>query len=569
MPILFDENNSDYEVGLRPAEKVMRLSRLGSFHQSRLSFLRILLRRISAERWEFKRRVFDINVDCSGMAVYTYQLLNRAYSLVAFAHKISDEDRSDRVIATRWDATFVLFDGIPSKTDIDRLRNNVPVQEAGRVSEKEITLSRANKSVRLWDYVVDCLSEGKQPDIQEIEKVGYLMRTTAVYGSGKFGAIDYKEISDRSEFAAPFQAEMLTVYMIRAFVVDLLQHAAKIKNPSRFVNLEPRVSKMLGVGNSTGLGMAPFLINHPQLLNNWINAKETALARIRSLKAPKQKCVDLFKTYIKRSNYLIESWHSQHELQIAKLNELRRDKITLDHHIGKFNFKRPYPFDALYKWAEETLGEEAQELLVSIILEPFGNLIDNLSSEMSDNNQFKNKINGSLLIGDFLKKTEQHYGFALKINWNNSENNQLAWYISEEKLEPRLGDRYKENGIGSYEQPLQPGRDVAKMYADLLKWQRNKSIAEFLMKHPEHRHIIRRCQIVFTSPYAEIKDNTISRDVIPIDLLRAKLSFFGAFHFDPRSDRWVRINMFKGAPMPDTLDEENCDNWTYPEQKSN
>ena len=395
------------------------------------------------------------------------------------------------------------------------------------------------------------------------------MRTTAVYGSGKFGAIDYKEISDRSEFATPFQAEMLTVYMIRAFVVDLLQHAAKIKNPSRFVNLEPRVSKMLGVGNSTGLGMAPFLINHPQLLNNWINAKETALARIRSLKAPKQKCVDLFKTYIKRSNYLIESWHSQHELQIAKLNELRRDKITLDHHIGKFNFKRPYPFDALYKWAEETLGEEAQELLVSIILEPFGNLIDNLSSEMSDNNQFKNKINGSMLISDFLNKTEQHYDFALKINWDNSENNQLAWYISEEKLEPRLGDRYKENGIGSYEQPLQPGRDVAKMYADLLKWQRNKSIAEFLMKHPEHRHIIRRCQIVFTSPYAEIKDNTISRDVIPIDLLRAKLSFFGAFHFDPRSDRWVRINMFKGAPMPEALNEENCDNWTYPEQKSN
>ena len=569
MPILFDENNSDYEVGLRPAEKVMRLSRLGSFHQSRLSFLRILLRRISAERWEFRRRVFDINVDCAGTAVYTYQLLNRAYSLVAFAHKISDEDRSDRVIATKWDATFVLFDGIPSKTDIDRLRNNVPVQEAGRVSEKEITLSRANKSVRLWDYVVDCLSEGKQPDIQEIEKVGYLMRTTAVYGSGKFGAIDYKEISERSEFAAPFQAEMLTVYMIRAFVIDLLQHAAKIKNPSKFVNLEPRVSKMLGVGNSTGLGMAPFLINHPQLLNNWINAKETALARIRSLKAPKQKCVDLFKNYIKRSNYLIESWHSQHELQVAKLNELRRDKITLDHHIGKFNFKRPYPFDALYKWAEETLGEEAQELLVSIILEPFGNLIDNLSSGMSDNNQFKNKINGSMLISDFIKKTEQHYDFALKINWNNSENNQLAWYISEEKLEPRLGDRYKENGIGSYEQPLQPSRDVAKMYADLLKWQRNKSIAEFLMKHPEHRHIIRRCQIVFTSPYAEIKDNTISKDVIPIDLLRAKLSFFGAFHFDPRSDRWVRINMFKGAPMPDTLDEENCDNWTYPEQKSN
>ena len=145
----FNNNLSLNEVGQRPAEKVMRLSRLGSFHQSRLSFLRILLRRISAEKWKFKRQVFDISEDCSGTAVYTYLLPNRAYSLIAFAHKISDDDRSDRVIATKWDATFTLFDGIPSKEDIERLNNNVPNQEAGRVTEKEITLSRANKSVRL------------------------------------------------------------------------------------------------------------------------------------------------------------------------------------------------------------------------------------------------------------------------------------------------------------------------------------------------------------------------------------------------------------------------------------
>ena len=171
----FDNNLSVGEVGRRPAEKVMRLSRLGSFHQSRLSFLRILLRRISTEKWKFQKQVFDISDDCSGTAVYTYRLPNRAYSLVAFAHKISDDDRSDRVIATKWDATFTLFDGLPSKGDIERLNNNVPNQEAGRVTEKEITLSRANKSVRLWDYVVDCLSKGRQPDIHEIEKVGYMM----------------------------------------------------------------------------------------------------------------------------------------------------------------------------------------------------------------------------------------------------------------------------------------------------------------------------------------------------------------------------------------------------------
>ena len=566
MTLNFDDKISDFDVTLRPAEKVMRLSRLGSFHQSRLSFLRILLRRISAEQWKFSRKIFEIGDDCAGTAVYTYQLSGRAYSLIAFAHKISDDERSDRVIATKWDSTFTLFDGIPSKKDINRLKHNVPNQEAGRVSEKEITLSRANKSVRLWDYVVNCLSNGQQPDIQEIEKVGYMMRTTAVYGSGKFGAVDYTEISNRPEFGTPFQAEMLTVYMIRAFVIDLLQHAAKVKNPNKYVQLDPKFCEMLGVGNSTGLGMAPFLINHPQLLNNWISAKEKALARIRGLKEPKKACIELFKNYIKRSNYLIESWNSKHELQALKLDGLRRDKAILDNYVEKFNFNSSYPFNTLYEWAEQTVGEEAQELLVSLILEPFGELIDDLSHGMSDTKQFTTKINGSMLVGEFLKKTEKHYAYALKINWNNSQNNELAWYVSEEKLEPRLGNRFKEEGIEFYEQPLQPSRDVARMHLDLSKWENNKSIAEFLMKHPEHRHIIRRCQIIFNNPYAEIQDNTISSDVIPIDLLRAKLSFFGAFHFDHRSDRWVRINMFKGAPLPQTLDNENCDNWTYPEQ---
>ena len=40
----------------------------------------------------------------------------------------------------------------------------------------------------------------------------------------------------------------------------------------------------------------------------------------------------------------------------------------------------------------------------------------------------------------------------------------------------------------------------------------------------------------------------IGRDCRPIDMLRFKLAFFGASKFDPRSDRWTRINLFQGAP---------------------
>ena len=42
-------------AGLRPAETVMKLARLGAFHQSRLSFMRVLLRRLKAENWRFRQ----------------------------------------------------------------------------------------------------------------------------------------------------------------------------------------------------------------------------------------------------------------------------------------------------------------------------------------------------------------------------------------------------------------------------------------------------------------------------------------------------------------------------------
>ena len=47
-------------------------------------------------------------------------------SLVCFANEIKDEERSDRVIATKWDAAFTLHDGVPTKKDIERLKNEVP-----------------------------------------------------------------------------------------------------------------------------------------------------------------------------------------------------------------------------------------------------------------------------------------------------------------------------------------------------------------------------------------------------------------------------------------------------------
>lgn len=551
---------------LRPPEVVMRLDRMGSFHQSRLSFMRNLLRRMKREAWTFDRPRFDIGDDGVGTALYRVTTPDRTYTLVAFAHDLPPDQRSDRVIATAWDATFALYDGMPSDVDVARLRANVPLQEAGRVSEKELTLSRANRSVRLWETVVESLARGEQPEPDLVEDVGYLMRTTAVYGSGKFGLADRQSIADRAELLAPFQAEMLTVYLIRAFVLDLVEHMAAVRSPDAVV-LEPGLRRRFGIGNSTGLGMAPFLITHPRLINNWIMAREEALARVRAVPEATAEEIAVFTAFVDRAGRTVDTWHSEHPIQQQKLAALRQDLDILQTRLSESPITGSDPWDRLVVWSEDHLSVEGQELLVSLLLEPYGHLVDELCETMQADESSPARINGALSVAEVRQLLEAQYGWALSIDWSSASSDARAWYVSEEKLEPRLGERHQEP-VGAYEQPLQPGRDAARMYLQLADWSDQDCLAVFLQQHPEHRHIARRLTVLQTAPYAEVRDNTIHASMLPIDLLRAKLSFFGATHFDPRSDRWVRITMFQGAPYPEELASADPDAWTYPQLDS-
>ena len=549
-------------VPLRSPTHVMRLARLGSFHQSRLSFMRILTRRMKREGWTFTRPVFDIDADGVGHAVYSAHTPDRTYSLVAFAHDLPADKRSDRVIAEAWDSTFTLFDGVPTDTDIERLRAKLPYQEAGRVSGSELSLSRANRSVRMGEYVVSCLAEGRQPEQVEVTKVGYLMRTTAVYGSGKFGAADREAIAARAECNAPFQIEMLSVYLTRTYVRDLMQHMADARGGDKAVQLDASIARSMGIGNSTGLGMAPFLVNHPELFNNWIAAREEAIARVRSQPTASAFEAQLFRHLLERAVLSAGQWQSDHPVQIEKLAALHPDLDRLAAHVAKADLQGDMPWNRLFDWAEVTLGADAQECLASLMLEPYGDLVDDLTMQMADTNTEGFRIDGTMPIGAVQQILTQVYGWALDVDWSAKDSCARAWYVSEEKLEPRLGERFDEP-IADYEQPLAPGRDAAALSVALSTWDLDQPVAEFLLAHPEHRHTMRRAQIAARAPYAEIRDNTIGSDLMPIDMLRCKLSFFGALHFDPRSDRWVRICMFGGAPYPEELATSD-EFWPYP-----
>jgi hypothetical protein len=548
------------KIELRDPKTIMKLSRLGSFHQSKLSFLRSFLKEF--KDWEYKRDLFNLDEFGYGVAIYSFKKEDRVYSLICFANELNEDERSDRVIATKWDAAFTLYDGVPKKEDIERLRNEVPKQEVGRLSYKELTLSRANKSLRIFNHVVESLSNGVQPNKELLSKVGYLYRTTAVYGSGKFGLADRFRIKKRKEIYGPFRLEMMLVYLVRQFTFDQVNHVAKNKNPKKAVKLDPTICKNLGIGNSTGLGMAPFIVNHPTLLNNWIYAREIALKNIREIKNVKTEHSNLFKNCLKKSIKNITSWHTESEYQQKKIKSLLNDlNIFINFLDNSFNFSEEFAFNQIYLWVEKNSKEECLEYIVSMMMEPYDDIINPLINTMSSEEENYFNIPTDRTVLELRNILESKYSKIIKIDFSKKENNQNFWFISKNKEEPRLADRFIENG-SELEQPLAIARDIKKLYDELSVFKNSSTIDKFLIKNADLRHVVRRAFIIEKFPYSEIQDNTISQSIVPIDMLRLKLSFFGALKFDPRSNKWLRICMFQGAPLPEQLKDYD-DHWVY------
>ena len=547
-------------IELRHPEDVMKLSRLGSFHQSKLSFLRSFIREF--KNWEFNRDIFDLDKDGYGVVVYSVRKNKRIYSLICFSQHINAEERSDRVIATKWDAAFVLHDGVPTKNDIERLKENVPKQEIGRMSNKELALSRANKSVRIFDHVVNSLSSGRQPDVNLLNKVGYLYRTTAVYGSGKFGLADRFRIKDRKEICGPFRLEMMLVYLVRQFTFDQINHISKMKNPNEFVSLDKKIAKNLGIGNSTGLGMAPFIVNHPTLLHQWIYNREKALKEIRSIKDVSKKEIEHFKFCLEKSKKIIDTWYTDSKYQNKKIKSLKNDLIKFNEYFSSLKFiSKKYLWNEIFLWIDKYLDEECSEYLISMMMEPYDNIIEPLVKNMSSDEEKYFNIPSNRKLIELKKIIETKYKSILNINFNDKKSNTFFWFISKNKEEPRIANRFEEYG-SNLEQPLAIARDIKKVYEKISNENLSETVADFLADNDELRHVIRRIFISEKFQYSEIQDNTIIKSLIPIDMLRLKLSFFGAQKFDPRSDKWLRICMYQGAPLVNEI-KNSDDTWIY------
>lgn len=554
---------SDVGAYMRPANIVMDISRLGCLYPYPLSFMRSLLRGVMAGNWKITPAQFDLCDEGYGHAVYEIVTPHAVFSYVIFSKYLDTESRSDRVIAQDWDMTVTLCEGKVDAQRLESLKRNVPLQENGRVDSRCFVLSRANKSARNFDAVVSALAAGRQPDLDAMAKVGYLYRTTAVYGSGKFGMADWDKVKSRwPDFASPFAAEMFSCWMIRHFSLEQADHVAARRAPIMAVKMDDRIKRYVGIGNATGLGMAPYLINHPLLINNWMEVRETALARVLCAGIPDENSRGDFKCLAQKAMQHLDEITTDNAEQNTLNANARKD---LEAALSWFQAREITDWTRLTDYAAKHAGIEAQELINVLLLELYPDMITDLAGRLTVDEVYG--LQANMRADDLKSLIETHYSWALDIDYSDLKTQGTFWYRSEEKMEPRLGRRFEDPGAGS-EMLLGIGWYVRQAYTALNdfidSYGADAKTARFVFENPAHRYITRRMQTMAQTRYGEIRINAIDLDVLPIHLLRCKLSFFGVGKFDPRSRMWVRNTMFQGAPLVSDIGKDLGDNWCFP-----
>ena len=543
----------------------MELPRLGAFSSSRLSFARSLIRKMARQRWQVTQTRFDLDADGYGEVIYRIQTPQARYHVVIFSRYLDDALRSDRVIAEAWDLTFGLVEGDVEDDLMASLSENVPLQEAGRQHPNLLVISRANRSVRNFSSFVEQLSQGLQPADSLLKTAGYLYRTTAVYGNGKFGIADFARLKDNPDFRQPFSAQMTAVYVLRQFSIDQVEHIARNKSPDA-VSLSDDLKRYVGIGNSTGLGMAPFLINHPLLINQWVHMRETALSLAKQEVADEetqQRLLDL----MRRAIQSLQECDIENDDQRLKnddvVSELSMAAVWLDQVSAE-----PDLWLQLTDWAEAAFTVETQELINTLLIEIYPDHADGLEDHMAAEESLD--LVPDMPLIQLKQLIETYLDWALQVDLTSSDERYWFWYRSIEKEEPRLGIRGVDEGEEK-ELSIAIGPRIQRIHASLDSHLQQDPAAltiDFLMANPRDSDIVRRIQTMAGSAYGEIRANLWHREMKPMHLLRAKLSFLGAQRFDPKGDRWVRVTFFQGAPLISELNAEpvdlvDFDDWSF------
>lgn len=544
--------------GLRSADFVMSPGRAGSSVPTPLSFSRKLLRKMVSERWLVERPLFDLDAEGRGQALYRIVTPGGFFHFFVVSDFFPPEQKLDRAFGVNWDVSAAICEGEWTEALRQVLGVEVPKQYDGRYPECVLCFCRGNRSERVFDHVVDSLAAGIQPDPALLASVGYLLRSTAFAGNGLFGIKPFEALDPTHPLGDTYDVQILSAYLLRIFVFDLVEHIAAAKSPAS-ARLDPDFKRYLGVGNSAGLGLVPFIMNHPRIIHQWVEAQEAAFAE--ALERPVDAVgLDMFRRLVcKARTYFAQDLRDGGGI-FTSYDRLTKECDAVLSALGEIT---PGLGKTWRRVIEQVLpdghDQETEESLLSLLLELFPDIVARYEAELVADED--DDLDPSMTTGELAAVARRDYGWLLD---NAPTDCSHFWYYPfESPYEPRRGIR----GTGTpfeVETPMDLPRLLPKLVHALEHVSGSMTVGEFLAAHPEFTLIARRVQSLVGYDYAELRVNTLSASYLPFAACRFLLAFYGMEKFDPRLPRSTKGALLQGAPLPEEIAAGRDGSWPYP-----
>lgn len=553
---------------MRDSNELMKPERLGAVRLMRYSFARTFIRYATRHRWKVERASWKFDDEGRGEAIYTVGTHERPLHFVVFSDRIEEDKRTDRVVAEAWDVTAALCEGELTAERLAEMRREVPKQEGGRADPKTLAWTRGNRSARFFDYVIECLARGEQPDPEVLGDDGYMLRSTAFYANGKFGTTPFRALGPEHPVSSTYRAQMLAAWLFREFSYDLAEHCARARNPEAR-QLEGSWKRYFGIGNATGLGMVPFFINHPRIIHAWCTVRELALANATLAKVePDDPEIARMLELTDRCTRFFREREAMNTHPFTLCGELADGLVAAREIVAEFAAggtvlgERPErPWEALRGWAKRELRAEEQELVNTLLIE----LYDDLDEPLEELLEVRKQTNlaPQMPTGRLREIVERDYAWAFEFDFNDPDETYYFWYISSNSEEPRRDVRGEVLGE-EHEQPFDIARQLQRLHEDLRETPGDASVAVFLLKHPQHRSIVERIQTFHHLPYGEVHTNLMGVGFLPLHLQKFKLAMYGMENYSPKSTDWLRVTLMQGAPRTEDVAEGEEDDWIFP-----